>query len=232
MYETYLSDAMAQYNRYENGRQISEELVQQRQREYIFQKYGTTKAEYDSSLVFYGRNLKTYNEICNNVEKRLKVEETRVINDTVRTIVPQSTTSITDSTNHDTTYRTLFEDSLYYGIARLSVDPVISHRFTHDGLIQLGDSLLIWQMQLYAYPPLDSAEYPSLAVRLHYYGDSITECRPTINSKNTGYIAIDSTLQLKAVQTRLQFNPKVLRNHFIYLKQIKVVADPIHHTQP
>ncbi len=71
LFELYISDAMAAYNLNHDSIDVKEEIVKKRQEEFILNKYHITKKDYDSTITWYGKNLKEYLIICDNVERRL-----------------------------------------------------------------------------------------------------------------------------------------------------------------
>lgn len=71
MFELYISDAMAAYNLNHDSTLVDEEKVKKRQEEFVLNKYHINKEDYDSTITWYGRNLKEFLIICDNVERRL-----------------------------------------------------------------------------------------------------------------------------------------------------------------
>lgn len=71
MFELYISDAMAVNNLNHDSTIVSEEKVKKRQEDFILTKYQISKEDYDSTVSWYGKNLKEFLVICDNVERRL-----------------------------------------------------------------------------------------------------------------------------------------------------------------
>lgn len=82
MYELYISDAMAVYNLNHDSVMVREEKVKKRQEEFILTKYHIKKEDYDSTISWYGKNLKEFLVICDNVERRLNEQKELAMNGT------------------------------------------------------------------------------------------------------------------------------------------------------
>ncbi|MDD3161130.1 MAG: DUF4296 domain-containing protein [Bacteroidales bacterium] len=82
MFELYMSDEMATYNITHDSTVVSEEKVKKRQEEFVLTKYHIKKEDYDSTIAWYGKNLKEFLVICDNVERRLNEQKELAMTET------------------------------------------------------------------------------------------------------------------------------------------------------
>lgn len=223
LYEIYIADAMSQYNHSINGRKINDELVEQRQRSFIFEKYHIRKEDYDSSLAVYGRDLKLYLEICNNVEKRLKAEEHRLINDTLQDYKKQRLIDSLVQIGREL----LYEDAQGASYAQLRLTPSFEFDLPRESVLSIGDTLQ-GMIQLYAYPAIKPEEAPQLILQLSYEKDSVdTHIMSVLPDREAKYYfqeTIPEGLKVKDIKGRLLFDPAHLQKHFVRLKRITLLG--------
>lgn len=164
----------------------------QREKEYYYnalmRKHGITKAEFDSSLVYYASKPKQFERMYTQIVERLEGFELQLRSDTIEQILPDSLLNVPASYEMwslDSSY--VFTPDSAWNDLKFSIT---------DTSLMTGDNYLLFLRMRRA--PADSSKNARIALRVHY-ADGIIDSL-TRDIKN------DSVLR------RYRFNFKVTRN--------------------
>lgn len=169
----------------------------------VFQKYGTTKADFDSSMVWYTRNTEIIAKIYEKVRNRLKGEQDLVNKLIAKRDKKPQTTKAGDSIDVWPWQRvirltgTTLDDSYVF---TLPVDSNYAERDT-----------LVWEARYHFVEPLlpDSLQNVVMALQVMYEKDTIS-CLETITSSCTQQIRLyaDTLGNMKEIKGLIYYAPE------------------------
>lgn len=185
--------------------------------EYVFDKHGVTKEEFDSSMVWYTRNPKHLYEIYSSLEEKLAAE----VGDESVTVGKDANLALSDSVAMEGDLVNLWRGPR---LSLLSATPLmnrISYSFKADSTYYIGDSLVMGMNVLFiaAESGINQSAHAAMVVE---YADS-SFC-------SAGYIIEKSGRQVIAVPRNYETDIKAVRGYVYYndsdsLSRAKMLID-------
>jgi hypothetical protein len=160
-----------------NSREFSYDITQQATRDLVFEKYGITKEQFDTSLYYYSVHIEKFDRIYEKVLQQLIVVESRVkAGEFDRGNIFQTSLLLRekfpqDSTLIDSVYREIWWDKREFSM------PAAGDKYRVDFELEVDTLIAKWLM-LKADVILfydDCSEKPRSTLRLHYQNDSVFE---------------------------------------------------------
>lgn len=152
----------------------------------VLLKHGVTKAEYDSSLVWYSTHLKDFIRVYDRVKERLQSE-----GDSLTALLNIYYPTISGDTVN------LWQERGYYLLDRQRLSSLWTWEMIADTTFFAGDSLA-WKFDISHMP---AGHYAAVALTLRYDKDSAQTKTELLNTAGNYTIGLraDSTLVLKSV---------------------------------
>lgn len=219
MYEIYISDALAPMNLFHEGERVDDERVKIRQQAFIFNKYGVTKVEYDSALLWYGKNLDKYLDITKNIEKKLTDRKDILAQKTKS----DSIESITQTDTMDFNTANLLRLKNYYTSYDLAINHNIQFRIESPSTVSPGDTLL-FSLNMRSFPEEMKKSRPRISLTVHYENDSIDNQVMRIDSAGIfrKEIMTDPDNLIRYLDGNIRFNREAVRKNFIVVDNISL----------
>ena len=162
--------------------------------DYVYSKHGVTKAEVDSSLVYYARHPKGLSEIYENLSVRVKADLQRLDNEDKPLPVRQPQPIVGDSANlwYDVNFVEMNASPLDGNIYMFSV-PTDTNFKTLDRVVWEGRALFLDES-------VDSLhKYLHLNLRVTYMNDSIVSADTLLYSSGEFSIEVSDSAILRSI---------------------------------
>lgn len=172
--------------------------------EYVFDKHGVTKEEFDSSMVWYTRNPKHLYEIYSSLEDRLIAE----IGDEADKKGSTANIALSDSVAMEGDVVNLWMGSRLYLLSATPLMNRISYSFKADSTYHIGDSIAMSMNALFIATVDSGTEQTAHAALVVEYADS------TFSS--AGYTIDVSGRHVVAVPRNFETEIKKVRGYIYY----------------
>lgn len=172
--------------------------------EYVFDKHGVTKEEFDSSMVWYTRNPKHLYEIYSSLEEKLIAEVGDESNGKGKSANPALVDSVAMEGDLVNLWRGL-------RLNLLSATPLmnrISYSFKADSTYHLGDSIVMSMNVLFIAAENDIKQLAHAAMVIEYSDSTFGSAGRSVNNSGRHIVAVPRNYEkdIKAVRGYVYYN--------------------------
>lgn len=162
--------------------------------DYVYGKHGVTRAEVDSSLLYYARYPEGLSEIYNNLSKRIEDDLKRIENEDKPIKVREAVSVVGDSVD-------LWYDARF---VQLTPSPLGNNRYTFtiptDTNFKMGDRLTWSAKALFLQGEVDSLHrYLHLNLKVKYMNDSIATADTLLYTSGDFALMVSDTAVVKSI---------------------------------
>ncbi|MDR1746727.1 MAG: DUF4296 domain-containing protein [Tannerella sp.] len=176
----------------------------------VFDKYHLTKAEYDSSLIWYGKNLDIYMQIYEMAEADVK-QRIEAIGDVKPEVTSQSSADSVD----------IWVYRKYYELSPDALVNTVLFDFQPDEPYSSG-SIFLFGMNVWGLPLPSATETPIVVQLRAFQSDTIVSVKDTIRADGYHELMLRtiSTKKVVRVYGYIRSDIRDVRYHKIYLDQL------------
>ena len=180
--------------------------------DYVYDKHCVTKAEVDSSLIYYARHPKGLSEVYDNLSKRIKADIQRLGNEDQPIVARSSKPVIGDSAN-------LWYDLNY---VEMNASPLQGNRYTFsiptDTNFKKSDRIVWGGEALFLDNTVDSLhKYLHLNLRVVYMNDSISSADTLLYHSGTFCVEVCDSVVIKSIYGTAYLKSRDARERLLIL---------------
>mgnify|MGYP003298952700 CR=1 FL=1 len=182
-------------------------------REAVFMRHNTTQAQFDTSLVWYGKHLDLYMEVYDSVIDRLKAE-----NEAIKVLIEQDDTQ-TLTMEGDTV--DIWKLDKHYTFDANKGENVMAFRITGDENFKNGD---LFTLRFHVINPPHNGDKPQVYLAIAHSQQQINYTSGEVKRDGWNSISIvsDSVAHLNEIYGYISMAPRYDR-HIMYIDSIELI---------